>query len=303
MKLDNLKQYPFNTTLMGTIKGIFQYYGYQYSDAFIFGGTGHAFLINIHEQLCPSSPYCWNSTGFVNLMKNMGVEQIDLGFFMQKSSLIARKEIQDKIKSLLKKGVPCSLLNMENQLVYGFNEEVLLTSQPWECSPEFPPKTLTYDDWTELNGEIHLNFYSYTKTSPAPVKQIVKESLEYAVELNRFPKKFASGSYGIGPLAYENFLKAVEKYGDSHGNWWNATVWSENRLMAAQYLKECAEMFDQEVADTCLKASGIYSEIGILLNKISDKALPVTEKTAFLHQAATLEKEAIALLSRIIALI
>jgi hypothetical protein len=284
---------------MGVVKGVFEYYKYNYTDAFIFGGSGHAFLINIHNQLCPSSPYCWNMSGFEHLLKLMGLEITDLGFFTGADSSAARTEIQDKIISLIKKGVPCSLSNMENQLIYGFNDEALLTSQPWECSPDFPPKTLTYDLWSEMGEEIHCNFFSYKKTKPASRNQIFKESILYAIELYNSPQKYTFEGYGAGKDAYTNYLSAIDEFGSTHGNWWNATVWSENRMMAAHYLVECAEMFKQDIADSCLKASEKYSEISNLLVKISNKELPASEKKSFLQQASTLENEAIAILTGI----
>ena len=57
--IPNLKMYPFETTLMGVLKGVADYFDIAVSDAWLFGGSGHAFLINIHEQLCPSGPYVW----------------------------------------------------------------------------------------------------------------------------------------------------------------------------------------------------------------------------------------------------
>lgn len=83
MQLENLNQPPYNTTFVGVIDGIAKYYGYRYdvsvlegkapkieitNDAFkyafcdpdralLYGLSGHAFLINVHEGICPSGPY------------------------------------------------------------------------------------------------------------------------------------------------------------------------------------------------------------------------------------------------------
>ena len=45
---------------MGVVKGAMDYSGIKTSDARAFGGSGHAFLINVHRQLCPSGPHCWD---------------------------------------------------------------------------------------------------------------------------------------------------------------------------------------------------------------------------------------------------
>ena len=59
VRLMNLKQPPLNTTMTGVLKGVSDYHGLNLSEPMIYGLSGHAFLINIHVQLCPSGPYCW----------------------------------------------------------------------------------------------------------------------------------------------------------------------------------------------------------------------------------------------------
>ena len=51
MHLANLGIPPFNTTLMGVVKGTLDHYGLQVSDAMAFGLSGHAFIVNIHKEL------------------------------------------------------------------------------------------------------------------------------------------------------------------------------------------------------------------------------------------------------------
>jgi hypothetical protein len=293
MQLNNLKQAPFNTTLMGVLKGVLEYYGYDYTDSFIFGASGHAFLMNIHKELCPSSPYCWNEDGYFDLMRLMGIEINDLGFYDRKASIDAKDKLFSILKVNLDKGIPCSLLNMENQIVYGYEGDKLLTSQPWECSPNFPPKTLTFNDWEELNGEVHLNFYTYKKVKPVSKKKMIKRSILYAIDLYENPTKYSFDGYGIGPNAYTNYINAVEKHGNTHGNWWNATVWGENRLKAGEYLKECSEILGDENSVELATISAFYTEIGNILVKASEKEMPASEKKELLRHASMLEGDVI----------
>jgi hypothetical protein len=60
MKIDGLAMPSLHRTLMGVLKGALDYYGIETSIPTVFGASGHAFLINIHDELCPSGPYCWN---------------------------------------------------------------------------------------------------------------------------------------------------------------------------------------------------------------------------------------------------
>ena len=68
----------YNTTLMGVVKGGAGTGRMNMSDAMLFGRSGHAFLINIHETLCPSGPYCWNRQSFDQLLRKMGILTVDL---------------------------------------------------------------------------------------------------------------------------------------------------------------------------------------------------------------------------------
>ncbi|MHB1455570.1 MAG: hypothetical protein ACYC0V_01510, partial [Armatimonadota bacterium] len=94
MMIENLKQPPFNTTMMGVIHGVADYYGIKTCDPVLFAGSGHAFLMNIHKELCPSGPYCWDRTEFHKLVRNLGIEMVDQGFFHAGSSDSERAAIE-----------------------------------------------------------------------------------------------------------------------------------------------------------------------------------------------------------------
>lgn len=120
--IPNLKMHPFETTLMGVLKGVADYFDIAVSDAWLFGGSGHAFLINIHEQLCPSGPYCWNYENFFKLVKNLGISIKDLGFFSAESTPNERRKTEEVLKRSIDNRIPCSLLNMENQMISGHDD-------------------------------------------------------------------------------------------------------------------------------------------------------------------------------------
>ena len=98
VKIESLTQPPFETTLMGVLRAVTDHFGIGVSDAVVYGGSGHAFLINVHEALCPSSPYCWKPDGFYPLVRNLGVEMTDLGFFHGGSSAEERAAVEEKLK-------------------------------------------------------------------------------------------------------------------------------------------------------------------------------------------------------------
>jgi len=69
----------FNTTLMGVVKAVSDFYSLSHSTPTVYGASGHAFMMNIHEVLCPSGPYCFNRKPLFALLMNLGIRTTDLG--------------------------------------------------------------------------------------------------------------------------------------------------------------------------------------------------------------------------------
>ena len=298
MQLQNIKQAPFNTTMMGVVKAAADYYKLDLSEAMVFGLSGHAFLINVHKQLCPSGPYCWKREKMTPLFANMGLKVTDLGFFSGKNSKEERAAVEAKLKAALDKGWPCSLVNMENQLMDGYDETGFDTAQPWAPHVKFPPARLSFGSWKEFGKEIHVNFHIFEKVKPVDRKAAILASLDYAVDLYNKPLEHTSEAYGIGPNAYDNWIAAVEKYGASHGNWWNGAVWGECRRMAASYFAEIGKA-DKTLSFLCQELEKTYRNIGDNLVKISDKKLPAEEKIKLLKETKHLEAIAIQMIEKL----
>jgi len=298
MRLDSLHMPCLNTTHMGVVKGALDYWGIPASPAMVFGLSGHAFLINIHKELCPSSPYCWRREAIADLTLNLGLEMNDLGFFSPENSQEDRAAVEKLLCSALAAGTPCSLINLEHQLITGYDSEALFTAQPWAPKVDFPPATLSFGTWREFGDSFHANFYLLQRADPAPLLMAVLESLAYAVELHTNPGRHNLPHYGVGPEAYANWIAAAAEFGGSHGNWWNAMVWSECRHMAARYFAEIGQRFPG-VAWAIPDLIRIFAELGDTLAEVGNKEMPAGDKVRLLSQAKEREAEGI---SRIAAL-
>jgi hypothetical protein len=294
MKLENLSQGRLNTTMMGVVKAVLDYYHLDSSEVWAFGGSGHAFLVNVHDQLCPSGPYCWKYDGFQKLLRNLGLEMNDLGFFHKDSKPEERAAVEQKLKQSLDSGIPCSLVHMEHQVISGYDDKAVFTAQPWgDCCNGFPPATLTFGTWPEFKDEVHVNFFTYRKLAPADDATVVRDSLGYALDLFRHPEKHNFERYSLGLNAYDNWTRAVAAgHGQAHGNWWNGTVWSECRTMASGYFSEIGQKFGT-VSGQASKLSNAYREIADLLSKAADKEMKPADKTAILAELKDKEGQAI----------
>ena len=292
MKLDDLQMANYNTTLMGVLDGALTYYDIGLSAPSVFGLSGHAFLINIHKQLCPSGPYCWNRAASLPLIRNMGLVMTDLGFYSQENRAADRAAVEEKVRAALDEGIACSVINLENQMITGYDEEGFSTAQPWAPNVNFPPAKLSFGSWQEFGDSFHANFYTLEKCEPAPHREAVLAALAYAIELHREPAEHSLPDYGVGPDAYDNWIAAAEECGAGHGNWWNGMVWSECRNMASGFFAELGDRYPA-VAGRASELTAAYAEIGDLLGKASDKGLAAAPKVEVLKDAKSKEAAAI----------
>ncbi len=293
MTLDGLRMPPFNVTLMGVLRGVVDYFELPASDAMLYGASGHAFLMNVHRELCPSGPYCWNLERFIALAGNLGVGIEQRGWFSPASGESERRAVEACIRGELDAGVPCSLLNMEHQLITGYDGTGFDVVQPWAPRMLFPPGRLTFTTWQELGEEIHLGFFTFRRRRPPAGTRAVVESLRFAVDLWEHPERYSEAPYAVGQGAWDNWIAAVEGgAGSSHGAWWNGTVWSECRQRAADYFTEIAMQHPAQAA-TARALSRTYSAIAEALGKAADKALDAREKTAALERARAEEAGAL----------
>lgn len=290
MELKHLIQPPFNTTLMGVAKGILDHFGIAMSNAMAFGSSGHAFLINIHDVICPSGPYCWNYDGFFRLLGNMGLAVDDLGFFMPDSTTDQRDQVERSIRRQLDLGNPCSILNMENQIIRGYDDHSLYLCQPWPGCTDLTPATLTFGTWSEFGPNYHCNFFAFRQTGSFDRNTAIAHSLEYAIDLFRNPGRFTSEPYVAGLQAYDQWIRALkEGHGGDHGNWWNGMVWSECRKMAAIYMEEIGQLFGEKPeAEAGVLSSG-YFAIAQNLELIGNCELDVHRKIDLLAETREIE--------------
>ena len=197
------------------------------------------------------------------------------------------------LKQELDNGTPCGLLNMEFQLIKGYDDTGFVLAQPW--SPDVPvtPGRLEFSTWKEFGGEVHVNFYTFESCDAADRLDAIKAGLGFAIGLANQPDDYTSGSYGAGQKAYANWVDAVEAgHGGAHGNWWNATVWSECRKRAGEFFAGIAAGFP-EVAKRAEKLSAHYQSISQMLSQAADKQMAADEKKSLIAEAGKLEKKSV----------
>lgn len=288
---------PLNTTLMGMLRGVANHFRLPWTDPFLYGATGHAFLINLHPQLSPSSPNCWDRRRFFELVQNLGIEVRDLGLFGSNSTPEERERIGETVRREVDAGRPVGLLNTEFQLIIGYDGDTFHMTQPWP-GMDFPPGRLNAKTWEEFDSDAHASFFGFAPCQPAETMAAVKAGLQFSLDTWDHPRAYACDGYAMGPEAYRFWAEAIDEYGQTHGHWWNATVWSECRTMAARFFEELSHKISSHEWESLARD---YNGIAREFARVADREAPTDAKREHVRRLARYEHAAIERIRTILA--
>ncbi len=108
--LPGLRLTPGWTTHMCCLKSCLDYLDLHISRAWLFGGTGHAFVLNVHEELCPSGPTAWNTSMLFKLAPNLGYRHKGLAVWRGQAGEGfpgRQREAFDLVRDAIDRGLPC----------------------------------------------------------------------------------------------------------------------------------------------------------------------------------------------------
>ena len=299
----NLTQPPCDTSLLGVALGAMAHYGLDATPHEAFALSGHAFVINIHEELCPSGPYCWNFRPALALLGNLGLRVEEIGTLSPAASSAAqRAALEAAVRGALAEGAVCSLLCLDHQLILAQDGDGFATAQPWGSGVASTPARLAFGTWREYRAGPPVAFYKLTANGasrPAEAAAL-QAALDFALDVWRRPAEYAEGRYGMGDAAYANWLGAIDAgRADEHGNWWNAVVWGECRERAGDYFQRIAAAelpgpVDREAARVLARQ---YRALAKLLYRASDKTAPAEDKRRIVGEARALDGDCVARLA------
>ncbi len=246
--LENCRWVPRWVSHMGCLKGCLNFLGIDISDPWLYGGTGHAFVINLHEEVCPSGPTAWDCGKLFELGSNLGY-RVGGVFGRKDQDDLTQLQIRafKHVQQAIDQGYPCygwELEIPEFYVVYGYERSTgdSETSHDIQggyyyagpgCEEGKGPKA-----WQELGdtGIGVLEVYSVAPGEIADDATTVKAALSFALEHAATPKE---SIYASGLKGYDNWTAALRKgrAGDM-GMRYNTAVWLECRLNAAGFVEE-----------------------------------------------------------------
>jgi hypothetical protein len=270
-QLENLRWVPRWVSHVGCIKGCLNYLGIDVSDAWLYGATGHAFVLNISPGLCPSGPTDWDTQQFLNLGRNIGylVECVDEYCPKQNSDLRnAQERAWKHIRHAIDKELPCygwELDIPEYFVIYGYDETGYYISGP-ECDEGKGPIPRQYLGRSKI-GVVLVS--SVRPTAPADARKTVCDALTYALDIGHNRCKWTDRTGGL--KGYDKWIHDIEAgIADRFGLGYNAAVWAECRRYAVEFLKQARERLDNDLKPLFTAALGHYDTIAQKLKGVSD---------------------------------
>jgi hypothetical protein len=303
---------------LGCIKGCLAYLGSDLSFPWLYGGTGHAFIISLDPGVDVSSPDSWDFQPQYDLGRNLGYV-VD-GFQVWAADLSddvlreKQREAWDFVRDHIDRGIPCFGFELKAYyggywVIYGYEEET------W--SPEVRERDIQdartggyyYSGWEE-GGPLawdklgtlfipNLEIRSVELCPAAPDVTTVREGLSYALKHAQNPPEWFEGQAKSGPAAWTYWAEALETgqaKRDHHT--YNLKLWLECREMAVAFCREakerltgcCDALFDEAAAHYDAVCTILQSAVA--LHPARDKPDWGPESTFASAEAAALIRQA-----------
>jgi DNA-binding HxlR family transcriptional regulator len=269
--IKKLQWQPRWVSHLGCIEGCLKYMKNTISTGWLYGGTGHAFVLNIAEDLCPSGPTAWRPLMLFQLAHNMGYEI--KGVYAHKGQPDFPKlqeDAWDHVKTAIDNDIPCYGWEVggipEYYVVSGYDDVGYYYSGAVGTEIEGPRK------WQDVGtSDIGvLEMYSVLETPTSEPEVVVKHALEKILHHTTNPDEWIFDGYTSGIPGYDVWIKAVKK-GTAHsmGLAYNAVVWAECRKYGVEFLKEAKKRLSKEIRPLFETSIDHYEEVSKNLDRVT----------------------------------
>lgn len=260
---------------LGSLKGCLDYLGADVSMPWLAGGTGVAFVLNIHEVVCPSGPTAWNWWPMIGeLGSNVGYQLEGISSWKGNDPDFAgsQRRAYDFVRSAIDRGRPCygwELAGPEYYVINGYDNDGYLYSD------FLKERRTAAKPWREL-GDTEIGMLEVHSVRPLPPvddAQTVRASLTAALRFasNTPDMVMVNDGYRAGLKGYETWADALKRGTASRfGQGYNGAVWAECRQNAVAFLREAKERLGERASGPISEAIGHYSEVRDLLVELSE---------------------------------
>jgi hypothetical protein len=269
--LADLRWVPRWASHLGCIEGCLNHLGIEVSDAWLFGATGHAFVINIAPGLCASGPTDWDARRLSELGRNIGYRTDGIEEYCpdrERGLPGAQERCWDYVRGRIDENLPCygwELDVPEFYVIYGYDETGYYVSGP-DCDEGRGPVP-----WRKLGtSEIGVvSVSSVSPAAPAEVPKTVSDALSFALDVGYNRRRWTDSAGGL--VGYDVWIRTLRAgRAGRFGLGYNAAVWAESRRFAVEFLKEAQQRLPDNLDDLFGRAVGHYEVVARALKTVSD---------------------------------
>ncbi len=269
--LKGLRWNPAWVSHLGCLQGCLGYLGLDLSPGWLYGGTGHAFVLNMHEEVCPSSPTAWRTMMLFELAPNLGCRLEGVFGWRNEGDLAGVQErAYAFVRDAIDRGLPCygwELDIPEFFVIYGYDDLGYYFSGPG-CDDGKGPKP-----WREL-GDTDIGMvevYSVQPGQAADDVTVVHSALEAALRHSQNPDEWILPHYRAGLAGFDNWIRSVEAgTASAMGMSYNAAVWEECRRQGAAFLREARDRVGRGIEELFDQAMVHYQAVARQLKAVVD---------------------------------
>lgn len=270
VELPGYRWSPAWVSQVGCLKAAADYLDVEASVPWLFGVMGYAFLLNIHDELCPSGWHVFNAP-LEEALPHAGLRAQPLlppGASPQDRDRL-KQQAWDAVREHLDAGAPCYAYDLEigeYYSVYGYDEVGYYYSGPLAEMGKGPLPWNEYGDASQVGV---LAAYAVGAVEPPEPFHAVRHALLSAVRYAR-EVEGVSERYVCGPEGYDQWMEALE-FGraSAHGTAYNAACYHECRANAVAFLTEARARLGGLHDDLIDEAQISYREVAECLERVS----------------------------------
>lgn len=269
--LENLNWSPKWLAWMGCVKGCLDYLKMNVSDAWLYGATGYAFLLNVHERVLSSSVGYWKKDKMNELGENIGFSTERLVGEKENPDFAENQKLAwEKVRAAIDGGLPCIAYPMsyirEDYVIFGYDETGYYYKGVEAESGEGP---LPWETLGQKDGYFHVKILR--PVEPANDAKTVKDALQFVLDFSKNTNRWIRPGYTAGPAGYDVWIKALEnKTADAFGAAFIPPVWAECRSFAVEFLEEAKGRLSPDLGALFEEAKAQYQISAKNLKQVSE---------------------------------
>jgi hypothetical protein len=309
---------------MGCIKGCLDYLGIDVSFPWLYGGTGHAFVLNMNDTTFVDAALAWDTQSLFAQAPNLGFKRSGVAYDpgrgdKDKPDLFvkAQREAWDFVRAAIDRGIPCYGWELSHIPMYyvinGYDEGDNNSEAGYYYLAAISGGPCPWDKIGTFDVRV-VAVHSIEPCDPAPDQVTVKNALEYVLSRVERPDGWSHGDrYRTGLAGYEMWAQALES-GTAilDGHTYLNQVWLECREMAVGFLKEAKRRLPDRYAAAFDDAIAHYATVTDRLGSLA-KTHPERERADWtsllispaaanlVREAGAAENRGVACLKQIVA--